>query len=151
METWGVIGWLNVLPDFVFISAHLDNEKYSQQVSTFIWAFPKMSPLLCKHCPQGLKYHLGFFCSCPLGAGLKGLQKPMGTFPNESLQIIQQFVFNFLICSCPVNVDRKSKKQQNFFLIIKGFYCKYALSIHNTSSQNSNWRDNPLKVQFRLL
>jgi hypothetical protein len=61
-------------------------EGWAEQVSTFLWTFPEMPPLLHKHCRQALQYSLCF--------SQNGLQYPLpvGSF---SRHIFYPFLFSF--------------------------------------------------------
>ncbi len=60
----------------------------------FILAFPKMSPLLYKHCQQGVQYSLSFpkGSPVPIRRWPKGLQQPLGASP-ACLNLNRPFLF----------------------------------------------------------
>jgi hypothetical protein len=63
-----VVQWLSLFPIgwmpffhgfFVFTQPWRHGEKCAKRVLNFIWAFPEISPLSSKCCPQGQHYNLG--------------------------------------------------------------------------------------------
>jgi hypothetical protein len=87
--------------------------KWAKQVSTFIWAFLKMSPLLCRYCPQGLQYYLGIYHGLVSHAYKAAARRSTTTCRlifQAYLHINGHFLFIFAKYKYYVFMDKKSKK-----------------------------------------
>jgi hypothetical protein len=94
-----LIGGLHILEDFSSSYCHICH--ITHQVSSFICAFPEVSLLPYKHCPQGFQNSLG--CSQRVVNTLKVLLK----WPPRAFRCISQHVSAY-ICAFPVHFSQRS-------------------------------------------
>jgi hypothetical protein len=98
--------------------------KCTHRVSTFIWPFPKVFLLFCKHCWKGLQYSLGMVSNCFLGASPIVSQRRLWHFLDISIEAT---------CFCLYWL--KLKTQHKNFRPICCSSPNYYPSSHTTSSQ----------------
>jgi hypothetical protein len=99
---------------------------WAQLVSTFLWTFPEMPPLLHKHCRQALQYSLCFSqngLQYPLFTGQKVQTQPVGSFsPHIFFPFLFSFRYNFNIISFKNRKRKRKCKNHQWF---SSYFCSF--------------------------
>jgi hypothetical protein len=83
-------------------------------VSTYIWAFPTLDPLLCKHCFKGFQYSTAFPRELPILFRYcsNRLKELLSAFHNMSWHRLGHFLYIFSWSNMFLFIKLKNRRQQ---------------------------------------